>query len=71
MTPDEKIAEVRRQITVIRDGDDSAMLHCPYCQQDTIPGEVLCCVNLAQTIESILDREEMASSLDNISSRLN
>ena len=68
MTPDEKIEEVRRQISAIRSGDYSIMLHCPYCAQDTIPGEVLCCVNMMQTIESILDREERASSR---SSRLN
>jgi len=63
MTPDEKIAEVERQVREVRAGDLSEIT-CPYCGMGVRMDGIFCCQTLVTAIEAVLERLQVNESID-------
>jgi len=63
MTPDEKVAEVERQVREVRAGDLSEIT-CPYCGMGVRMDGIFCCQTLVTAIEAVLERLQVNESID-------
>jgi hypothetical protein len=62
MTSEQKIAYIEKQIHACEQGRQNA-INCPYCDEQNIEGNPLCCVLMGRAVAAILinkdDKERM------------
>ena len=63
MTPEEKIAEVERQVREVRAGDLSEIT-CPYCGMGVKMDGVFCCPTLTAAIDAVLERMQVNEAIE-------
>lgn len=63
MTPEDKLAEVERQVRAIRAGEISE-ISCPYCGLGVKMDGVFCCPTLTTAIDAVLERLQVNDALE-------
>lgn len=58
MTPDQKIANIESQITACEQGRTN-VITCPYCYQQNVEGQPLCCNLMGRAVAAILLRKDL------------
>ena len=65
MTSEQKIAYVEKQINACRQGRQNA-INCPYCDEQNIEGNPLCCIPFAKAVAAILIRHDYQSKREHV-----
>lgn len=63
MDPEQKIADVERQVRAIRAGDLNEIT-CPYCGLFVKMDGVFCCPTLTAAIDAVLERLQVNEAID-------
>ena len=65
MTPEEKLAEIWRQVHEIRNEGAPQIIACPYCHGRIVEGEdEMCCGTMARALKAVLDAADQCELVE-------
>jgi len=65
MTAEQKIAYIEKQIHAAEQGRQNA-INCPYCDEQNIEGNPLCCELFARVVAAVLVRKDDQARAQNV-----